>query len=215
MAKSSWLSDEIHDLIGHKLSLMVLHASVLELAGGPNAERAVMIRQTGHDAILSLREILTRMADDHVPAQRIVDKRVAGRRPSLALRELVAQSRDAGLPVDLHTGPGLDRLPPHAAELLCDVAREALTNVHKHAGVVPTTVTVEVLDGRLLIDVYNQRPPARPVTADAGSHRGLRGLRRRLAQHGGQVANATTPDGGFRLSAELPLPVPAGLSATQ
>jgi signal transduction histidine kinase len=199
MAKSSWLCDEIHDLIGHKLSLMVLHASALELAGGPNAERAVMIRQTGHDAIVSLREILSRMADDHVPAQR------TGTRPSHALRELVTQSRDAGLPIDLHTGPGLDRLPPAAAELLCDVTREALTNVHKHAGVVPTTVTAEVLNGRLMIDVSNQRPQGRPATAGTGSNRGLRGLRRRLAHHGGQVTHETTPGGGFRLCAQLPL----------
>ncbi|QUQ65540.1 sensor histidine kinase [Kutzneria sp. CA-103260] len=199
-AEHAGLSAQIHDLIGHKLSLMVLHASALELTGGQQAARATLIRETGHAAILSLQEILAGLDDGSVPAQRMVE-----RGPLATLAELVRESRDAGLSVELRTGPSLDQLPSEAAELLCAVVREALTNVHKHAGVVPTAVTVEVLGDRLVIDVGNEPPAARPATAHAGSHRGLRGLRQRLAHWDGWVTGETRPDGGFRLHAELPM----------
>jgi signal transduction histidine kinase len=196
----TWLGAELHDLIGHKLSLMVLHASVLEAADGPAAERAALIRQAGHAAILTLRDILARLADGHVP-----DRPVGS--PVAALKTLVGESRDAGLPIGLHTTPDLDELPPDTAELACDVVREALTNVHKHAGIVPTAVTVAVLDDTLVIEIQNQPPATRPATANAGSHRGLDGIRRRIAEHGGQVTDESISDGGFRLYAEVPVDV--------
>ena len=121
----------------------------------------------------------------------------------------------AGLPVELRTAVALDHLRPTVAGLLCDVVREALTNVHKHAGPVPTTVTVRTREARVVVDVRNQAPSVRRRGVAIGSGRGLHGLWRRLARHGGRLVHESTPDGGFRLCAELPLRASATGGRTQ
>jgi signal transduction histidine kinase len=192
------IGQEIHDLIGHKLSVMVLHATALELAGGPAAGRAAAIRETGCAAIAGLRHIVESLCDESAldPAM-----------PSLraAVDTLAEASRNAGLPIEIDLGDGVDELGSDVGEVVFCVVREALTNVHKHAGLVQTTVRATARAGSVVVEVDNRRPTTPPVTTIGGSRRGLRGMRKLLDRHAGVLSYGCTPDGGFRVRAELPV----------
>lgn len=191
------IGQEIHDLIGHKLSLIVLHASALELAGGPAGERASAIRESGSAAIRGLRKIVGTLCDESVlePAEFDADT---------ALDTLVGASRHAGLPVETHTDD-LGQLRPEVSQAVLCLVREALTNVHKHAGSVPTTVRVMVASGQVFVEVRNRASKGESPVDRLGTQRGLRGMRELVNWRGGYLEHAPTPDGGFRVGVALPL----------
>jgi signal transduction histidine kinase len=192
------IGQQIHDLIGHKLSVMVLQATALELAGGPGAERATAIRETGCAAIAGLREIVESLCDESALEPAVVSVRGA-------IDTLVAVSRNAGLPIETDLGDGVEGLDSDLGEVVFCVVREALTNVHKHAGLVQTTVRASIHMGRVVVTVENRRPETPPATAIGGSRRGLRGMRKLVARHAGRLSSGCTPDGGFQVSVDLPV----------
>jgi signal transduction histidine kinase len=87
------------------------------------------------------------------------------------------------------------------------VVQEALTNVLRHAGPVPTEVTVAALESQLRIRVQDHGEPVRTSTADVptSAGHGLRGMRERVLAQGGTLRAGANPTGGFTVTAELPL----------
>ena len=131
------------------------------------------------------------------------------------LREPVRQAQRAGLPVTLETDP-TDRIPAATAQVLHRVVQESLTNVLRHAPGADTRVLLRTEMGRVALVVENALAPHPPGPQasdahvgdgeDGPVHRGfgLIGMRDRVADLGGSFAAGPTPEGGWRVRAELP-----------
>ena len=132
------------------------------------------------------------------------------------LREPVRQAQRAGLPVTLETDP-TDRIPAATAQVLHRVVQESLTNVLRHAPGADTRVLLRTEMGRVALVVENTPAPHPPGPQasdahvgdgeDGPVHRGfgLIGMRDRVADLGGSFAAGPTPEGGWRVRAELPV----------
>ncbi|WP_253219822.1 sensor histidine kinase [Actinomyces naeslundii] len=131
------------------------------------------------------------------------------------LREPVRQAQRAGLPVTLETDP-TDRIPAATAQVLHRVVQESLTNVLRHAPGADTRVLLRTEMGRVALVVENTPAPHPPGPQasdahvgdgeDGPVHRGfgLIGMRDRVTDLGGSFAAGPTPEGGWRVRAELP-----------
>ncbi|MGY1631192.1 sensor histidine kinase [Geodermatophilus sp. SYSU D01186] len=179
---------DLHDLLGHSLSLIALKS---ELAG----------RLAERDPARARAE----MADVETAARRAlaeVREAVSGYRQvglSLALAEARAALSAAG--ITLRTPSGTPPLPGPVDAVLGWVVREATTNALRHSGARTVTVDVAVTDGEVALTVADDgRGPAGEV---AGSGAGLAGLEERLAQLGGRLEAGPVPAGGFRLCARV------------
>jgi signal transduction histidine kinase len=189
------LARETHDTVAHRISLMVLHANLLE---DRSADPAV------HDAVVAIREEGRRATDDLRSVFGLPPRHGPAAAPlSLAwLPALVDDARRAGQPVsaDLAAPGGRPPQPAEAPAVL--IVREALTNAVVHAPGRTTNVRTTVQDGRLCVAVVNTLGDE-PVTTD-GPGTGLRGIAARASEVGGTATYGPTPDGGFAVSAELP-----------
>ncbi|MFD0279548.1 sensor histidine kinase [Kitasatospora sp. NPDC127111] len=204
----SRIAAEMHDLVGHRLSLISLHAGGLELAlerAEPGLrEEAVLVRRTTRDAMRELRQalgVLGPLGRDTGP-EALTD--ATGTRADL--EALVARSRDGGIAVRLDwTGPDLDARPAPVRRAVHRVVREALTNVHRYAGAAHVAVTVVHGHASVRVTVRNGAPPSRPGPAvSLGTGRGLTGLRERVELLGGTFDAGPLPSGGFRVDATVP-----------
>jgi signal transduction histidine kinase len=210
MAERARIAGEMHDLIGHRLSLISLHAGALELSTRAAAPRlsgqAVLIRTTAKQALDELREVLGILnadaggdgcdpeAGDH-----------AGTGTRADVDALVLASRRAGTPVELQwTGDDLTGLDRPVRRAVHRLVREALTNVHKHAPGMPTRVRVEHQSKTVGVEIGNRLPaPPTAITIAPGTGLGLIGLHERVRLAGGTLT--TGPDGDrFVVRALLP-----------
>jgi signal transduction histidine kinase len=198
------IAREMHDVVAHRVGLMVLHAGALEvsLADPEAAQQAGLIRQTGREALEELRHILgvLRERADGAPLDP---------QPTLAdLDRLAQQSRDAGLEVSVAVDGERRRLPATVERTAYRLVQEALTNVHKHAANAATKVGVRYGREWLEVTVRNAGPDGpRPGPAPAGSGHGLLGLRERVTLLGGTFRAGPRVDGGFEVCASLPAQV--------
>ncbi|WP_399091645.1 sensor histidine kinase [Streptomyces sp. BBFR2] len=204
----SRIAAEMHDLVGHRLSLVSLHAGGLELAldrAAPELrEEAVLVRRTTRDAMRELRQalgVLGPLGGDAGPDP-LTD--ATGTRADV--EALVAQSQDGQIAVRLEwEGPDLDGCPAQVRRAVHRVVREALTNVHRYATAAHVTVRVEQDDRRVRVTVRNGAPPAwHGAPSEAGTGRGLTGLRERVELLGGSFEAGALPSGGFRVAATVP-----------
>jgi signal transduction histidine kinase len=200
------IARELHDVVAHRVGLMVLHAGALEvsLADPGAAEQAGLVRQTGREALQELRQILgvLREGEDGAPLDP---------QPTLAdLDTLVQQSRDAGMEVSVAVAGERHRLPATVERTAYRLVQEALTNVHKHAANAATEVEVRYRREWLEVTVRNDRPDGpRAGLALAGGGHGLLGLRERVTLLGGTFQAGPRLDGGFEVGASIPAQVPA------
>ncbi|MGW6982029.1 sensor histidine kinase [Streptomyces sp. NPDC054932] len=205
------IAREMHDVLGHRLSLLSVHAGALEFnPGAPRAEverAAGVIRESAHLALHDLREVIgvLRAGPGDGPAD--------GERPQPDLADLtrlVAEARAAGGRIELAGPPAGAAPPPLVGRTAYRIVQEALTNVRKHAPGAPVDVRLTGGPGDgLTVEVRNTRPPgpdpARvtvPATAGGGGQ-GLVGLAERARLAGGELT-ALPADGGFRVHAWLP-----------
>ncbi len=197
------IAQEMHDSLGHELSLIALGAGALETSpglAGPQQAAAARIREAAATATDQLREIIgvLRDEDDRAPLE------PAGE----PVEALASRAREAGLAVTVRrTGepvPAVERTAYH-------VVREALTNASRHAPGAPATVEIAHGADATTVEVVNEPPALRPEPgAAATTGLGLIGLHERVRLGGGTLVSGHTPAGGFRLAAELPHhPVPA------
>jgi signal transduction histidine kinase len=205
-AERARIARELHDVIAHHVSVMVVQAdgAAYALRSSPQtAEKALhAISRTGRQALNEMRNLLGVLRTDGDRAQ-------LAPVPGLGeLRELLDQARAAGLAVS-YTLSGAPRDLPEGAELAAyRVVQESLTNTRKHAGLAasaavtlrydPDGLTVEVTDDGLASS-----------TPGSGGH-GLAGMRERIEMYGGTVQAGPLETGGFRVVAHLPSLQPAG-----
>ncbi|MFD3503747.1 sensor histidine kinase [Streptomyces sp. NPDC058678] len=189
------IARELHDSIGHALTVAVVQAGAARTAGDPAfTDRAlVAIEETGRAALEDLERVLGVLRESERPVSS---------RPTLTDADrLLESARASGAKVDVDvTGP-LDTVPGPVSREGYRILQESLTNVLRHAGAVPVRVRIEVGDSSLGLEVRN------PLTADIpgpGRGSGLRGIRERAALLGGRAH--TGPDlGDWQVHVELPL----------
>lgn len=189
------IARELHDSIGHALTVAVVQAGAARAAGDPEfTDRALTaIEDTGRAALEDLERVLGVLRENGRP--------VSGR-PTLAEADrLLESARSSGAKVDAELSGPLETLPGPVSREGYRILQESLTNVIRHVGGVPVQVRVSVAGGSLDLEVRN------PVTAGIpgpGRGSGLRGVRERAALLGGHAQ--TGPDRGeWRVRVELPL----------
>ncbi|MFE6962008.1 sensor histidine kinase [Streptomyces sp. NPDC057696] len=195
------IARELHDSIGHALTVAVVQAGAARAAADPAfTDRALeAIEETGRAALEDLERVLLVLRESEQPASR---------RPTLAeANRLLDSARASGAEVDAEVLGALDTVPGPVSREGYRILQEALTNVLRHSGTVPIRVAVTVDDARLWLDVRNPLPAGSPVNGQGsggGSGSGLRGIRERAALLGGRAR--TGPDEGqWRVHVELPL----------
>lgn len=199
------LARELHDVIAHHVSVIAIQAGGLRLrrtgaaAGDADADAAVdAIERTSRQTLGELRRLLgvLRHGDGTTAA--------LAPQPGLArLDELVAQVGSAGLPVTVRRQGRPATLPEALDVSAYRLVQEALTNVLKHQGPVPTDVVLHYEPDRLTIRVTNTASVIAQASAQVGH--GLVGMRERVAMFGGQLSAGPRPDRGYEVVAELPL----------
>ncbi|MFK0117498.1 sensor histidine kinase [Streptomyces sp. NPDC090994] len=221
----SRIAREMHDILSHAVSLMIVQAEAGPVAVRAAPERAEAafeaISETGRDAMTQLRAMLGLLRDDDVP-QEDDDPRTP--QPGLAdLPALLDRVRSGGPAVVYETAGDLRPVPAATGTTVFRIVQEALTNTVRHAAA--RTVTVRVARDRdgLHVRVTDDGRGPRPATGPTGSGgptgpggHGLTGIRERAAAHGGTAAAGPGPDGhGFEVSVRLPLPAPTPVEATR
>lgn len=203
-AERSRIARELHDVISHDVSMMVLQASVERRVRGSDDEtdRALeSIETTGREALSELRRMLGVL--HHGPSEGPLRPQ-----PGLAhIAELVDQSRAAGIRASLVVEGEDIAVPPGLGIAAYRIVQESLTNAAKHATGSTVTATVRFGPDVLEVEVVDAGPARghRPPVPSGGGH-GLVGMRERVALFGGTLDADHAPDGGFRVRARLPLP---------
>jgi len=197
------LAGEMHDVVTHRVSLMVLQAGALGITATDEATRqaAGELRAAGVQALDELRDLVgilrTEPEDDQAPA-------------TSGLAELVAESTAVGTPAELVEQGDPALASPVVGRTAYRIVREALTNVRKHAPGAQVVVRVSYDESQVRVSVRNTvaaAPPDRSLAA-TGSGVGLASLRQRIELVHGTLRAAGTPDGGFCLEATMPSYVP-------
>jgi signal transduction histidine kinase len=199
------IAREMHDVLGHRLSLVAASAGALEYRPDAPAEQiaraAGVVRAGAHQALEELREVIGVLRADDLDG-------TAGDgppQPTLAdLAALVDESRAAGVAVDLEDGTS-GEVPGTLGRTAYRIVQEGLTNARRHAPGQPVRVRVTGSAGEVLcVEVRNPLPEVRPVSDGRGT--GLVGLGERAASVGGRLEHGETAGGDFRVIAELPWP---------
>src|SRR6516225_4215090 len=188
------LAGEMHDVVTHRVSLMVLQAGALSITAADEATRqaAEELRAAGVQALDELRDLVgilrTAPEDDQAPA-------------TSGLAELVAESTAVGTPAELVEQGDPALASPVVGRTAYRIVREALTNVRKHAPGAHVVVQVSYGESQVALSVRNTAAAAPPANglAATGSGLGLAGLRQRIELVHGTLQAGGTPDGGFRL----------------
>lgn len=196
------IAREMHDVIAHALSVMVVQAGAARqtLEAEPAETRRLLesSEATGREALGEMRRLLGLVRRGEAPREPV---------PGLSdLPALVDRFRSAGLPVNLEAAGPADDVPPGVDLAAYRVVQEGLTNALRHGGGAATTVSIRREDERLHVAVCNGAGPERTQRPGerTGGH-GLAGLRERLALYGGRLEAGRAEDGGYRLGAEIPL----------
>ncbi|WP_328444526.1 sensor histidine kinase [Amycolatopsis sp. NBC_00438] len=188
------IARDMHDSLGHELSLIAVRAAALEVAGGLGDDQrgaAAQLRTSAAAATERLREIIGVLREDAAPVEPVQGD----------LGELIARARASGLLIDSTVDSS--QAPPMVTLAAHRVVQEALTNVAKHAPGAAVTVRVTSSGARTDVGVVNAPPPAGPLPGATSGHRGLIGLRERVRLVGGTL-QAGPRDGGFAVTATLP-----------
>jgi signal transduction histidine kinase len=199
------LAREMHDALGHRLSLLSVHAGALTYYRGASAEEiaraAEVVRENARRALQDLREVIgvLRAPEGDRPLPGVED-----------VVELVGETECSGTPVDLQDVPGVTtgrRAVP--AMVGSTLYQEGLTNARKHAPAAPVLVRITGEPGaHLTVEIINDRPVTSPgvVASRIGSGEGLRGLAERALLVGGRLEHGPTGSGGWRLGMRLSWP---------
>ena len=189
------IAREMHDVLGHRLSLLSVHAGALEYRPDAPAEdiarAAGVIRESAHQALQDLREVIGVL---RAPVQEMPQPTFAD------LPALIAESARAGMPVVLRNEITAE-VPDTLGRTVYRIVQESLTNARKHASGSTVDIALRDADG-LAVEIVNTAGEA----GEPGGGQGLVGLRERAAQAGGRLEAGPEPGGGWRVSAWLPWP---------
>ncbi|MCX5395454.1 sensor histidine kinase [Streptomyces sp. NBC_00102] len=189
------IARELHDSIGHALTVSVVQAGAARTAGDPEFTRRalVAIEETCRAALDDLERVLRVLREPGASTDR---------RPTLiAVEQLLDSARGSGVDVDAEVAGHVDRLPAPLSREGYRILQESLTNALRHAGRVPVRVRIAIDEHHLELDVRN--PLAEAVLRPAGGH-GLQGMRERAKLLGGS-ARAGPREGEWQVHVRLPL----------
>ena len=194
------IARELHDVVGHSVSVMTVQASGVRRLLRPDQDRErealLIVERTGREALAEMRRMVGVLRrPEEAPA--------LAPQPSLDhLGRLVEQAREAGLPVELSIEGDAIQLPAGVDLTAYRLVQEGLTNVVKHAQATRAEVLVNYGESYLEVTVTDN---GSGVGNGDGSGHGLVGIRERVSVYGGQLDAGPQPGGGYRLRAKLPL----------
>jgi signal transduction histidine kinase len=200
-AERDRIARELHDVIGHSISVMGVQAGAVRRVLPPELEEEretlLSVERTGRDAVTEMQRLLDLVRDaDGVPSAAL---------PDLAqVPRLVQDMRGAGLAIELQTEGLLDDIPPGPSLAAYRIVQEALTNALKHDPDAPVRVSVRRTPQLVAIEVL-QPEGSRARAAPGRQGHGLVGMRERVSLYGGTLSAGPGPAGGFEVRAELPL----------
>jgi len=196
------IARELHDVVGHAVSVMTVQASGVRRLLNPDQDRErealMIVEQTGREALAEMRRLVGVLRrPEEAPA--------LAPQPSLQhLDRLVEQAREAGLPVEVQIEGDAKELPAGLDLTAYRLVQEALTNAVKHAQATSAAVLVRYEDGAVELEVVDDGRGASDGSSESGGH-GLVGMRERVSVYGGELEAGPRPEGGFALKARLPI----------
>lgn len=192
------IARELHDIIAHSMSVMTLQAGAVRRRLTPaqtiEHDSLAAVERTGREAMAEVRRLIGLWNEDEE------EPRYAPQPGMGTLDTLLARVRSAGVPVDLCIEGTPRELAPGVDLTAYRVVQEALTNVIKHAGSARAAVRIDWRDEELHIEVDDD---GRNVPESVGF--GHAGMRERLRIYGGHLDSGPRPEGGYRVSASLPI----------
>jgi signal transduction histidine kinase len=200
------IARELHDVVAHHMSLIAVRAETApyRLPGLPKQAQAEFgsLSEVAREALAEMRRLLGVLRDDQPAA--------LAPQPQLAdLPALVDTARQAGLSVEMSVPVPLHQVPSGIGVCAYRIVQESLANASQHAPGAAVTVSVDHDVASVLLRVANgpggQAGPAGPSPNERGPGYGLTGMRERVALLGGSLSAGPAPDGGFVVSAVLPL----------
>jgi signal transduction histidine kinase len=198
------IARELHDVLAHNISLINVQAGVaLHLMDEQPAQARTAlaaIKDASKEALRELRSVLgvLRQVDEEAPLA-----------PAPGLDDLdglVSRAGAAGLDVQVERNGNARSLPAEVDVAAFRIVQEALTNVTRHAGPASATVRVGYTEDDVTVQVDDDgRGSTAAANTDAGSGRGIAGMRERARSLGGELEAGPRPGGGFRVRARLPV----------
>jgi signal transduction histidine kinase len=190
------IAGELHDIIGHSLSVMVVQAQAGQRLAATDPEAAEealeAIAESAREGQEDLRRLVALLGGEDIE------------RPDLSLiDEVVARAARSGLHVTCRFEGDHAATPPATAQLAFRVVQEALTNALRYAPGSAVQVLVRSVGSSLLVRVSNDLPVG-PAAGITGSGRGLAGLRERVQEVGGTLVAGRAETGGWDVEARLP-----------
>ncbi|MEV4319628.1 histidine kinase [Actinocrispum sp. NPDC049592] len=188
------IARELHDIMAHSMSLIAVKAGIANHVADQRPEEA-------RDALRIIEATSRATLNDMRRMLGVLRSETADLAPAPSLRnlpELVERAQAAGVDVTLDVTAA--EIPEALGLSVYRIVQEALTNVVKHAGPVTCTVRVVVEDGEVRVDVTDTGPGGTP-----GTGHGLVGMRERVTMYGGSFAAGPRPEGGFAVSARMPV----------
>jgi signal transduction histidine kinase len=197
------IARDLHDVIGHNISLINVQASMgLDLIDSqPEQARAALsaIKSASKEALEELRTTLTALRRDDDVAPR-------SPAPGLdRLPELIELTRAAGLSVEVETAGTAPPLPAAVHLAAYRIIQESLTNVARHAGRAQVSVRVTYDDTDVHVEIDDDGTAPADGAAAIGTGSGITGMRERATALGGDLSAGFRHGGGFRVSARLPV----------
>ena len=194
------IARELHDVVAHSLSVMVIQAGAGRRQAREHPERAAgcaeLIERLGRETLTEMRLLLGVMRPEGEPAAREPQ-------PGLgALAHLITDMGTAGLAVELRVDGDPQALPVGPDLAAYRIVQEALTNVLKHAGPARAIVTVSYAADAVELEVADNGTGTLPSPLPRGGH-GVLGMRERAAMYGGEVEAGPQPTGGWIVRARL------------
>ncbi|MDQ2813348.1 MAG: histidine kinase [Actinomycetota bacterium] len=197
------IARELHDIIAHCMSLMVVQASAGEKLTATDPHRAgesfASISEAARQASDEI-TLLVQLLAESPPAARSADLRV--------VEELVTRAQSSGLSITCELSGDLGDLgglTEASADTAYRLVQEALTNALKHAPGAPIHVTLSGPAERVQVQIANDPPRAGTSGLErTGGGHGLAGMRERISDCGGTLTTSTTPAGGWNVTAAFP-----------
>jgi signal transduction histidine kinase len=200
LAERNRLARELHDSVGHALSVVTLQAGaagrVLDSDPGFAREALGAIEESARSALEDLDHVLGLLRDD--------PSRPAPQATLKDLGRLLEQTRIAGVTLDAEVDPGVEHVPAAVSREAYRIVQEGLTNALRHAGKVPVRLRLGTDGERLEVEMSNPLGEHRGDGADHGGGRGLGGVRERVTVLRGEMTAGADGD-RWRFRVSLPL----------
>jgi signal transduction histidine kinase len=203
-AERARIARELHDVVAHAVSVIVVQAdgAAYAIRSQPElAERAVQtISSTGREALTELRRLLGVLRSEEAAGE------LTPLPGTQSLSELAERVRAVGVPVRLEIIGNVDDLPAGVGLGVYRIVQEALTNTLKHAGA-GTNAVVRVVrsDDAVGLDIHDDGHAEAPSLVGVSGGNGLIGMRERALVFGGSLDAGPRPGGGWQVTARLPL----------